>query len=283
MLIQETGTYYDFNELGLRNRMSQESSNGEVLLNDSFTHDEHGNITEIVHLDGTKVWYTYDLSNRLTKEQYVDVASTITSEISYTYDVRGNRKTMTKGSTTTNYDHDKANQLISIDGVSLAYDANGNMTSDGTNGYTYNAENQLTTVKNASGTTIANYEYNHNGQRFKKVTGDKTKYYYYNAGHLAYITDELNNVRYSFTRNGAGQLLTMTDHTGASAVNYFYVLNLHGDVLGLRDGNGNMVVSYSYDSFGNILTSTGTATTQDGTSLLREANPFRYASYFYYI
>jgi uncharacterized protein RhaS with RHS repeats len=39
------------------------------------------------------------------------------------------------------------------------HDANGNMTSDGSNSYTYNAENQLTTVKNASGTTIANYEY----------------------------------------------------------------------------------------------------------------------------
>jgi RHS repeat-associated protein len=51
--------------------------------------------------------------------------------------------------------------------------------------------------------------------------------------------------------------------------------------MGLRDSDGNMVVDYSYDSFGNILTSSGTATTQDGTSLLREANPFRYASYFY--
>jgi YD repeat-containing protein len=113
------------------------------------------------------------------------------------------------------------------------------------------------------------------------VTGDKTEYYYYNAGHLAYITDELNNVRYSFTRNGAGQLLTMTDHTGSSPVNYFYVLNLHGDVTGLRDSSGNMALDYSYDSLGNILTSSGTATTQDGASLLREANPFRYASYFY--
>jgi RHS repeat-associated protein len=104
---------------------------------------------------------------------------------------------MTKVSTTTNYDHDKANQLTSIDGVSLAYDANGNMTSDGT-----------------------------------------------------------------------------------SPVNYFYVLNLHGDVLGLRDSNGNMVVDYFYDSFGHIKTSSGTASTGDG-KLLRTENPFRYASYFY--
>jgi YD repeat-containing protein len=96
------------------------------------------------------------------------------------------------------------------------------MTSDGSNSYTYNAENQLTSVKNSLGTTIAIYEYNHNGQRTKKVSGGETEYYYYNAGQLAYITDEYNNVRYSFTRNSAGQLLTMTDHTGSSLINYFY-------------------------------------------------------------
>jgi YD repeat-containing protein len=134
------------------------------------------------------------------------------------------RQVKTKGTNITNYSHDKANQLTTINGMSLTYDANGNMTSDGSNTYYYNAENQLTSVKNSLGTTIANYEYNHNGQRFKKVTGDKTEYYYYNADHLAYITDELNKVRYSFTRNEAGQLLTMTDHTDSSPVNYFYGL-----------------------------------------------------------
>jgi YD repeat-containing protein len=70
--------------------------------------------------------------------------------------------------------------------------------------------------------------------------------------------DGANNLRYSFTRNASGQLLTMTDHTGSSPVNYFYVLNDHGDVLGLRDNNGTMVVSYSYDAFGNPTTTTGT-------------------------
>jgi RHS repeat-associated protein len=41
-----------------------------------------------------------------------------------------------------------------------------------------------------------------------------------------------------------------------------------------------MVVSYTYDALGNILSATGTAQTADG-SLLRTENPFRYASYFY--
>jgi hypothetical protein len=51
---------------------------------------------------------------------------------------------------------------------------------------------------------IAIYEYNHEGQRTKKVSGGQTKMYYYNAGDLAYITDGVNEVRYSFTRDAFG-------------------------------------------------------------------------------
>jgi hypothetical protein len=72
----------------------------------------------------------------------------------------------------------------------------------------------------------------------------------------------------------------MTDHTGSSPVNYFYVLNDHGDVLGLRDSSGVMVVSYGYEAFGRVIKAEGTATTGDGKSL-RSENPFRYASYVY--
>ncbi|HHW38118.1 MAG TPA: RHS repeat protein [Bacillales bacterium] len=60
---------------------------------------------------------------------------------------------------------------------------------------------------------------------------------------------------------------------------YYYVRNGHGDIIGLKDKTGTTVVTYEYDAFGNLITSTGTAKTGNG-SLLREENPFRYASYF---
>jgi RHS repeat-associated protein len=58
------------------------------------------------------------------------------------------------------------------------------------------------------------------------------------------------------------------------------VLNYRGDVIGLRDSSGNQVVTYTYDNFGNILTSTGTTTLGNG-KLLKDENSFRYAGYFY--
>jgi|GEM_PF-5808937 len=55
------------------------------------------------------------------------------------------------------------NQITSISGTvgTLTYDANGNMTTDQTgNTYTYNAWDQLVSVKNSSGQLIAQYSYN---------------------------------------------------------------------------------------------------------------------------
>jgi hypothetical protein len=53
--------------------------------------------------------------------------------------------------------------------ISYTYDANGNMTSDGTRCFEYNDPNQLKKVKTcASNQTIAEYLYDHNGKRFAK-------------------------------------------------------------------------------------------------------------------
>uniref|UniRef100_UPI000A741237 RHS repeat domain-containing protein n=1 Tax=Aneurinibacillus tyrosinisolvens TaxID=1443435 RepID=UPI000A741237 len=273
-------TYYDYNAAGMIEHIRQEETDGTILQNDSYTYDENGNQKLVTHMDGSKDSYDYDLSDQLTYEKHTNALGTVLSEVTYHYDVLGNRDYIVKGATTVNYAHDKANQMTVIDGTNLSYDANGNLTFDGSKTFGYNAEDQLASVKNSAGTTIALYEYNYGGQRTKKVSGGQTERYYYNAGDLAYITDDTNKVQYSFTRDAYGRLLTLTDYTGSAPVNYFYVLNAHGDVIGLRDKNGVQVVTYSYDAFGNPVSSSGTATTGDG-KLLKTENPFRYASYFY--
>ena len=57
---------------------------------------------------------------------------------------------------------------------------------------------------------------------------------------------------------------------------YYYVYNLQGDVLGLIDEIGEVVVEYTYDSWGNILSVTGSM-----ASTLGVDNPFRYRGYYY--
>lgn len=57
---------------------------------------------------------------------------------------------------------------------------------------------------------------------------------------------------------------------------YFYLKNAQGDVTGLVASSGAQVVAYTYDAWGNPLTTTGTMA---GT--LGKLNPFRYRGYVY--
>ena len=66
---------------------------------------------------------------------------------------------------------------------------------------------------------------------------------------------------YGFTYNGA---------------NYFYLLNLQGDVIGIYDSNGDVVVKYAYDAWGQLMSITGTLADTIGVK-----NPLRYRGYYY--
>ena len=52
--------------------------------------------------------------------------------------------------------------------------------------------------------------------------------------------------------------------------------NPQGDVIGLFDDNLNVVVEYAYDSWGNLVSMTGSL-----ASTLGQDNPFRYRGYYY--
>ena len=62
-------------------------------------------------------------------------------------------------------------------------------------------------------------------------------------------------------------------HSGAY---YYYLKNLQGDVIGIIDNTGAVVVEYAYDAWGNNLSVTGSL-----ASTVGQANPFRYRSYYY--
>ena len=57
---------------------------------------------------------------------------------------------------------------------------------------------------------------------------------------------------------------------------YYYVRNLQSDIIGILDNSGNQVVSYTYDSWGKLLSIDGSAKDTIGVQ-----NPFRYRGYYY--
>ena len=63
---------------------------------------------------------------------------------------------------------------------------------------------------------------------------------------------------------------------------YYYIKNMQEDIIGITDSNNNILCSYEYDSWGNIINirdNDGNIITE--TSHIGAVNPFRYRSYYY--
>jgi len=149
--------------------------------------------------------------------------------------------------------------------ITYAYDLNGNLVlrtddANNTTGYTWDWRNLLVSVSEPAGNTL--YEYNGDGARINKTqNGVKTEY--------------INDVALSLV-----QVLLETDANGIIQATYTYGNDLismnradansyyHYDGLGstrqLTGSTGAVSKSYTYDSFGNLIASSGATTNAYG-------------------
>ena len=198
----------------------------------------------------------------------------------YGYDDGGNIQSKTEYAYTTGslgaavrtipYGYDDASWsdlLTSIGGQSLTADEIGNLLSDGMWAYTWQHGRQLAGMSK-SGQTIA-YGYDSDGKRITKIVNGTAYNYHYLGDQLVELTWSGNKLHFTY------------DSTGPLSVNYngteyFYVKNAQGDVTGLVNASGTRVVTYTYDAWGNPLTTTGSM-----AATLGAQNPLRYRGYVY--
>jgi RHS repeat-associated protein len=101
---------------------------------------------------------------------------------SWSPDALGNFNSVTTNGTTQTRTANQQNEITSISGAgAVTYDANGNLTADGSgNTYVYDAWNRLVAINNG-GTTVASYKYDGLGQRITEIHGSNTRELYYSA------------------------------------------------------------------------------------------------------
>jgi YD repeat-containing protein len=115
----------------------------------AYTYDKVGNRLTMLVDDTDQHTYTYDNIYQVTDIDYPAGYSWI-SDTTLSYDDAGNRESVIDGGTV-DYLSNELNQYSSVGGVSYDYDQNGNLTSDATCFYDYDAENRLTEVTRATG------------------------------------------------------------------------------------------------------------------------------------
>ena len=114
------------------------------------------------------------------------------------------------------------------------------------------------------------YFYDHTGARVKKVV-DGTVTEYHVAGDL--IASETSNGKTMWYIYDSGANLLAVNIDGKY---YIYVRNIQNDIIALVDASGRTVVNYTYDSWGKLLSITGSLKDTVGVQ-----NPFRYRGYYY--
>ncbi|NLY18082.1 MAG: hypothetical protein GX045_03835 [Clostridiaceae bacterium] len=106
----------------------------------------------------------------------------------------------------------------------------------------YDGFNQLKKV--ITGGVIAEYRYNADGLRTKKViNGTETRHIWDSWNIAAEPTGTTITAKYT-----RGINLIHSDMAGT--VNY-YLFNGHGDVIQLTNSSGSVIKTYDYDAFGN--------------------------------
>ena len=208
--------------------------------------------------------YVYDAADQLIED----------ADYTYTYDGNGNLLTKTITTVTTTYTYNSANQLT-YDGTNIyTYDESGNLESNGIYTYIYDVKDRLIEVKQGP-STIAIYSYNASGQRLSKtVGGQDTQYIYNDSSLMVYAELSSTNKVFAGNTNAYSQLVYLK----IDGKTYYYVYDAIGQIIGLTDTNGEWVVKYSYDSWGNP-----TEYDEDGIgqSLGTFSNPYLYKNYYY--
>jgi RHS repeat-associated protein len=146
----------------------------------------------------------------------------------------------------------------------VAYDANGNTLSDPSGkSYSWDFENRLTQAV-VPGTGTVAFKYDPFGRRTQKSGPLGTTNYIYDGTNLLEGVDNSGNVlaRYAQTRILDEELSELQSGTVA-----YYEQDALGSITSLSNSAGALANTYTFDSFGKLIASTGTLT-----------NPFQYTA-----
>lgn len=264
VVTDDTGTAVTFLDNGTNRAVAMQetvTNTTTVTSKKGYTYDKLGQLTRVddqgigAGVEGETWVYSYDQGgNILSKNQYRYTesalgAGTELKRVAYGY---------------TNADW--RDQLSSYDGKAITYDAIGNpKTYDGWS-YTWETGRALRQMVKTG--MDASFAYDHNGLRIKKTVNGVSTEYTLRGKQVVHLNKPGHQMHFYYDAQGRPAFVRY------NGVDYTYVHNLQGDIIGILDMSGNTVVEYDYDAWGKPKAPAGSMA---GT--LGKENPFRYRGY----
>lgn len=142
------------------------------------------------------------------------------------------------------------NQYSVVAGTTFGYDANGNLTSDGTNSYVYDVENRLVTRGGGGSATL---RYDPLGRLHEVVSGSSTTRYLYDGSDLVAEYDGAGTLLRRYVHGGGGGDTPLVWFEGSGVANaarrYLYA-DERGSIVAVTNSAGANLAINSYDDYG---------------------------------
>jgi len=254
---------YTYNSLNRLINLANTKS-GATQSSYAYTLDRTGRRLSVTESGGRVSTYTYDNAYRLKREAVTgDPNPAKNGAVDYTLDAFGNRLSRVSSlagvlSATSTYD---ANDRLTSD----VYDANGNTRSASGRSFTYDFEDRIKTADGGAVRVV----YDGDGNLASKTVGGVTTRYLIdgeNPTGYSQVVEEIVNGEVQTQYTYGHTIVSQRRRTTIGWAVDYYSADGHGNIRQLTNESGVVTDTYDYDSFGKLLTRTGST-----------PNPYLYA------
>jgi RHS repeat-associated protein len=277
---------------------------GSIVTIARYTYDFLGRRTQIAYgptsgAPVSSITYGYEDDNDLVRLEHRFNSGAIVKVVRHAYDKSGKLKSSAANDTawaplppvatpdTRSFVSNVLDQYLSVTpsgqaAATLTYDQNGNLTSDGTWTFAYDAENRLLSATKVGATVT--YTYDALGRRqTKTVNGTLTNYLSAGDEEIAEYDANGNMLRRYVPGPGTDQPVAMVTVSGSTNTIRFFHADRQGSVVAMADAAGALVEGpYTYDPYGNSANSSaGVPFRYTGRRLDAETGLYYYRARYY--
>ena len=275
------------------NRMTAANENGATSgagLLATIAYDDLSRRTSLGRGNGASTSYGYDTADRVVSLAHAFVGTSSNQTWTFGYNNASQRISRTSANTlfdwtnhppaTVNKAYDGLNRDAAIAATTGGYDANGNLTFDGTRTFTYDVENRLLT---GSAPTAISLSYDPLGRLAQTTAGSAVTKFLYDGDRLSAEYDGSGNLLRRYVHGpGVDEPLVWYEGPGTSDRRQLHQ-DPQGSIVAWSDGSGNTAASQiqAYGPYGEPQAWAGSRFRYTGQIAIPEAQLYYYKARVY--